>query len=46
MDWRLVYRTSETVRSLASSIAPAEVAGIEQFSDENKHVTYMRVVKR
>jgi len=46
MDWRLVYRTPEAVRTLASSIAPAEVAGIEQFSDENKHVTYMRVEKR
>ena len=46
MDWRLIYRTPEAVRGLASGIAPAEVAAIDQFSDENRHVTYMRVVKR
>jgi hypothetical protein len=46
MDWRLVYRTPDDVRSLAASIDPAAIAGIEQFSDDNRHVTYMRVVKR
>jgi extracellular factor (EF) 3-hydroxypalmitic acid methyl ester biosynthesis protein len=46
MDWRLVYRTPEEVRSLAGSIPAADVAAIEQFCDENRHVTYLRVVKR
>lgn len=46
MDWRLIYRTPEAVRGLASGIAPAAVAAIDQFSDPNLHVTYMRVVKR
>ena len=46
MDWRLVYRTPAQVRALASSIPAADVAGIDQFSDENHHVTYMRVIKR
>ena len=46
MDWRLIYRTPEEVRSLAGSITPSEIAGIEQFSDDNRHVTYLRVVKR
>jgi extracellular factor (EF) 3-hydroxypalmitic acid methyl ester biosynthesis protein len=46
MDWRLIYRSPEEVRSLAGSIAPEAIAGIEQFSDANRHVTYMRVVKR
>jgi hypothetical protein len=46
MDWRLIYRTPEEVRSLAGSIAPSEIAGIEQFADDNRHVTYLRVVKR
>ncbi len=46
MDWRLIYRTPEDVRSLAGSIAPPDIAGIEQFSDDNQHVTYLRLVKR
>jgi hypothetical protein len=46
MDWRLVYRTPAQVRALADGIAPADVAAVEQFGDENDHVTYMRVVKR
>jgi hypothetical protein len=46
MDWRLIYRTPAQVRALSSAIAAADVAGIEQFSDENGHVTYMRVIKR
>ena len=45
MDWRLTYRTPSQVRALAASIPAADVAGIEQFSDENRHVTYMRVIK-
>ena len=46
MDWRLVYRTPDEVRALAGRIPPSETAGIEQFSDDNIHVTYMRVVRR
>jgi hypothetical protein len=46
MDWRLVYRTPEQVRQLASSIPRDEVAAIDQFCDDNEHVTYMRLVKR
>jgi len=46
MDWRLIYRTPAQVRALGSAIPAADVAGIEQFSDENRHVTYMRVIKR
>jgi extracellular factor (EF) 3-hydroxypalmitic acid methyl ester biosynthesis protein len=46
MDWRLIYRTPEQIHALGSSIPAADVAGIEQFSDENRHVSYMRVIKR
>ena len=46
MDWRLIYRTPAQVRTLSSSLPAADVAGIEQFSDENRHVSYMRVIKR
>ena len=46
MDWRLTSRTPSQVRALAASIPAADVAGIEQFSDENRHVTYMRVIKQ
>jgi SAM-dependent methyltransferase len=46
MDWRLIYRTPSQVRALAASITAEEVAAIEQFSDENRHVTYLRVIKQ
>jgi SAM-dependent methyltransferase len=46
MDWHLVYRTPEEVRALADDIPSADVEAVEQFSDENRHVTYMRVVRR
>ena len=46
MDWRLVYRTTDDVRALAATIPADEIATIDQFSDENGHITYMRVEKR
>lgn len=46
MDWRLVYRTPAEVRALADAIPCDEVAAIEQFCDDNRHVAYMRVVRR
>ena len=46
MDWHLVYRTPEQVRALAASLPGEHVAGVTQFSDDNGHITYMRVEKR
>jgi hypothetical protein len=46
MDWRLVYRTAAEVRRLAGGIGAADIAAIDQFCDENRHVAYMRVVKQ
>ena len=46
MDWRLVYRTPEQVRSLADLIPADDVEAVEQFADDNRHVAYMRVIKR
>ena len=46
MDWRLVYRTPDQVRSLADVIPSDDVAAIEQFTDDNRHVAYMRVIRR
>lgn len=46
MDWRLLYRTPQQLRELAASIPPADIAGVDQFCDDNQHVAYMRVVKR
>ena len=45
MDWRLIYRTPCETRALANSI-PAAAADVEQFSDDNGHVTYLRMVRR
>jgi hypothetical protein len=46
MDWRLVYRTADDVRLLAAGIPPDEIAAVDQFYDDNEHVTYLRLVKR
>ncbi len=46
MDWHLVYRTPAELRSLAASIADDRVAAVEQFTDANRHVAYLRVTKR
>jgi hypothetical protein len=46
MDWRLVYRTPEEVFALASAIPAAAIATLDQFCDANRHVAYMRVVRR
>ena len=45
MDWRLIYRTPAETRALARP-QTAAAADIEQFGDDNGHVTYLRVVKR
>jgi len=46
MDWNLVYRTAGDVRRLAAAIPPDEIAAVDQFCDDNEHVTYMRLLKR
>jgi hypothetical protein len=46
MDWHLVYRTPAQLRALTDAIPAADVARIDQFSDENHHVAYLRLVKR
>jgi hypothetical protein len=46
MDWRLVYRTEDDMRLLTTGITGAELAGIQQFGDDNGNVTYMRLVRR
>lgn len=46
MDWRLVYRTAAEVLALADAIPRQRVAAVDQFCDDNRHVAYMRVVRR
>ena len=46
MDWRLIYRTPAEVRALANGIPEADVAAADQFCDDNRHVTYLRLVRR
>jgi hypothetical protein len=46
MDWRLVYRTAAEVLALADAIPRGQVAAVDQFCDDNRHVAYMRVVRR
>jgi len=46
MDWHLIYRTPDEVRALTTSLRQEAVAAVEQFSDHNRHITYLRVEKR
>ena len=46
MDWRLIYRSAESVRALAGGLPPHEVESIQQYFDSNGHIAYMRVTKR
>jgi extracellular factor (EF) 3-hydroxypalmitic acid methyl ester biosynthesis protein len=46
MDWHLVYRRSEEVRALTASVPHGDIATVEQFGDDNDHVTYLRLGKR
>ena len=46
MDWHLVYRTPDQVRSLVSSIPSEKIAALDQFSDDHGQITYMRVERR
>ena len=46
MDWRLVYRTAAEVLGLADAVPRGRVAAVDQFCDDNRHVAYMRVVRR
>jgi hypothetical protein len=46
LDWHLTYRTEEQTRNLLLGIDTAAIAAIEQFSDENGCITYLRVLKQ
>jgi extracellular factor (EF) 3-hydroxypalmitic acid methyl ester biosynthesis protein len=46
MDWRLVHRDEEGMRSLVSAIQESEIADLEQFRDDNGNITYLRLVRR
>jgi extracellular factor (EF) 3-hydroxypalmitic acid methyl ester biosynthesis protein len=46
MDWRLVYRDDQEMRDLAGAIPAQEIADVEQFADDNGHITYLRLVRQ
>jgi extracellular factor (EF) 3-hydroxypalmitic acid methyl ester biosynthesis protein len=46
MDWQLVYRDEAAMRGLAGSLPSPEIEELEQFRDDNAHITYMRLVRR
>ncbi len=46
MDWQLVYRDEESMRALTGSIADSSVDELDQFRDDNRHITYLRLVRR
>ena len=46
MDWQLVYRSDSELRSLTASIPTECIDRIDQFSDANGQVGYLRLVRR
>jgi hypothetical protein len=46
MDWRLIYRGEEEMRSLAAALPRNEVADFQVFDDDVDTVTYLLVSKR
>jgi len=46
MDWRLGYRDGQEMRALTDAIPGQEIADVEQFADDNGHITYLRVVRQ
>ena len=46
MDWHLIYRTPEEVRAIAGAIPDDAIHRIDQFTDSNGHIAYLRVWKR
>jgi SAM-dependent methyltransferase len=46
MDWRLIYRDEGDMLALARSVPEGDVHRLDQFRDANRHVTYLRLVRR
>lgn len=46
MDWHLIYRTDEDMRSLVGQISAADVMRVDQFHDPFDNVTFLQMTKR
>lgn len=46
MDWHLIYRSPSDLRALAGSIPADSIERVDQFSDPNGHISYLRIVRR
>jgi SAM-dependent methyltransferase len=45
MDWWLIYRSEEQIRSLADGIAPDRIASLRTFFEPEKNVVFLELVR-
>jgi extracellular factor (EF) 3-hydroxypalmitic acid methyl ester biosynthesis protein len=46
MDWHLIYRTDDDMRSLIDEISASDVNRVDQFHDPFDNVTFLQMTKR
>ncbi len=46
MDWWLIYRTDEEVRSFADSIEPSEISSLRTFTDPYGSIIFLEIEKK
>jgi SAM-dependent methyltransferase len=46
MDWQMIHRSPNAVRALAASIPGECIDRVDQFTDGNGQITYLRIVRR
>jgi hypothetical protein len=46
MDWWLIYRTPEQMRSLATDLPRAQVASLRTFTETENNVVFLEVQKQ
>lgn len=45
LDWNLIYRTTDELLGLSSTIADSEISSRRVFIEENKNIAFMDIVK-
>jgi extracellular factor (EF) 3-hydroxypalmitic acid methyl ester biosynthesis protein len=46
LDWNLIYRTTDEMQALSSTIPVAEVSRCSTFIEENKNIAFMEILKK
>ena len=46
MDWWLIYRDEKQMLDLTKGISPHEILSIEQYSEPDKNITFLEVIRK